>query len=419
MHQSHVTRLSALKTIFGFNPKIILDIGAARGQWSEQVKPIFPDAQFLLVEGDPRLERELESKGFPHEITVLSAENDIVIWTQTNKDGYVGGHIKDENTPFGRDSANFTREIKMTMTLPQVVEKHQLSWSDIGLIKMDIQGHELEVLTPCIELLKKFDTVLILEVSLVEYNKGSPLILETLQFMDKLGYEMCDVVDIMHMGGVTTQIDGMFCKKGQFDIFSNRQPPTVIVTRFNEDISWLQNFKSKTLVYNKGSSSDSDSLRAAGWNVIDLPNVGREAHTILTHIINNYHRLPSKLVFTQGRWNDHRITLEQMTKFITLQQRLPVCPLKFDPDWRLTEFKGPISPAGCTFGEYWQKFVSAQLPEKDQDYLMQPGAFLTVTREQILFHPIEFYQRLLKTVNHDNAPEAAHYLERLWLVIFK
>jgi hypothetical protein len=36
-----------------------------------------------------------------------------------------------------------------------------------------------------------------------------------------------------------------------------------------------------------------------------LPNVGREAHTYLTYIIDNYDRLPEYVMFCQGRIDDH------------------------------------------------------------------------------------------------------------------
>src|SRR3978361_1894283 len=34
----------------GFNPSLIFDIGAADGTWTDAVRPIFPEARFVLVE---------------------------------------------------------------------------------------------------------------------------------------------------------------------------------------------------------------------------------------------------------------------------------------------------------------------------------------------------------------------------------
>ena len=37
----------------GFSPRTVIDVGAWIGDWTEHVHPIFPDAQFLMVEANP------------------------------------------------------------------------------------------------------------------------------------------------------------------------------------------------------------------------------------------------------------------------------------------------------------------------------------------------------------------------------
>jgi hypothetical protein len=68
----------------------------------------------------------------------------------------------------------------------------------------------------------------------------------------------------------------------------------LVIARYNEDISWLKNVKNKKItVYNKGI--DNINIKS-----IKLPNVGRESHTYLTHIINNYDNLADTTIFCQG-----------------------------------------------------------------------------------------------------------------------
>lgn len=66
----------------------------------------------------------------------------------------------------------------------------------------------------------------------------------------------------------------------------------VVVARYNENVDWCKNFKnSRVFIYDKSGINN-------GW--INLPNVGREAHTYLTHIINNYDNLSEYVCFLQG-----------------------------------------------------------------------------------------------------------------------
>ena len=70
----------------------------------------------------------------------------------------------------------------------------------------------------------------------------------------------------------------------------------IVVSRFNENINWLSNFKNITIVYNKGNNDK----HLNDFNVINLPNFGRESHTFLYHIINNYDNLKEYTIFFQG-----------------------------------------------------------------------------------------------------------------------
>lgn len=68
----------------------------------------------------------------------------------------------------------------------------------------------------------------------------------------------------------------------------------LVIARYNEDISWLSKVKNmKITIYNKGEDNINKSS-------IKLPNIGRESHTYLTHIIDNYDNLSDITIFSQG-----------------------------------------------------------------------------------------------------------------------
>ena len=72
-------------------------------------------------------------------------------------------------------------------------------------------------------------------------------------------------------------------------ISMNEAQVSIVVARYNEDVKWLNEFDTptyKVFLYNKGKPLNANELPR---NVvqIDLPNVGREAHTYLYHIVSD------------------------------------------------------------------------------------------------------------------------------------
>jgi len=68
----------------------------------------------------------------------------------------------------------------------------------------------------------------------------------------------------------------------------------IVIARYNENLDWIKLLDKniKITIYNKGEPIDYPSIK--------LPNIGRESHTYLYHIINNYNKLADKTIFCQG-----------------------------------------------------------------------------------------------------------------------
>ena len=77
----------------------------------------------------------------------------------------------------------------------------------------------------------------------------------------------------------------------------------LIVARYNENVEWTLAYNDIVTLYNKGGD-DINGLNT----VIKLPNVGREGHTYLYHIIQNYDSLNERIIFSQGSPFDHNTT---------------------------------------------------------------------------------------------------------------
>ena len=72
----------------------------------------------------------------------------------------------------------------------------------------------------------------------------------------------------------------------------------MVISRYDEDISWSKNYIQFRTIYNKGKPFDDTSI-----HYIPRKNVGHLAETILHHIITNYDHLATTTFFTHGSFN--------------------------------------------------------------------------------------------------------------------
>lgn len=78
----------------------------------------------------------------------------------------------------------------------------------------------------------------------------------------------------------------------------------LVVARHDEDIAWSEPFRRIRTVYHKPGAflyrtPHTNSLARA--DTVILPNIGREAHTYISHIVNNYDALADWTVFLHGK----------------------------------------------------------------------------------------------------------------------
>jgi hypothetical protein len=181
----------------------------------------------------------------------------------------------------------------------------------------------------------------------------------------------------------------------------------VVVARYNESIDWTRNLPYKVHVYNKG-----DALEGT----IPLENIGREAHTYLHFIVENYNSLPEFVLFLQGNPFDHGDVpfqewyLNMIKKGYTPNMTSVIEPGDFH------ETRPGVTMCPLTLGE-WAKEHIGPGPEFP-NLLMYIGACFGVRRDFILSRPKEYYENLLKQHTTTN-PEEAYFMERMWIYVFK
>lgn len=193
----------------------------------------------------------------------------------------------------------------------------------------------------------------------------------------------------------------------------------IVVARYNEDIHYLSLFMNIMIVYNKGN----DNI-PFNFNSIKLPNIGRESHTYLYHIITNYDNLANRTLFIQGKINDHKmlpfIEYFKTNDFIgnkaehniDLLQKYIAHSGKYLKDYN----SGNMKKSKYTPFE-WINLMGIDIKDSAK-FQMVWGANFCVTKELIHRKPKIFYENLMKYADYDINPEEGHYFERSWYLIF-
>ncbi len=201
-------RIDVLKRHYKFNPRVIFDIGAHTGKWTEQCKTIYPAATYYQFEAN--------TDKLPHLL------DNPTICLLGNEDGKIVTYYKDTtveatgNSIFREKSIYFDdgvceKEERLMKRLDTIVHEKEIPLPDF--IKLDVQGAELLILEGAPACLCSADIVM-LEASIASLNEGSPLIYDVLKFMDTHGFVLFDIADLSYIGPVLAQVDILFCKKG-------------------------------------------------------------------------------------------------------------------------------------------------------------------------------------------------------------
>jgi FkbM family methyltransferase len=209
-HRNALARLCSL----GFAPAVIYDIGAYRGGWTRLAAEVFPHAQLVLFEANRDHAGELAASGRRHLIAALGKEDGGARAFHVPRAGDVtGASLYVENTAHYGQANLQVREVE-TVRLDTLVARERLPVPD--LIKIDVQGAELEVLAGAPEALRAA-AALIVEVSFVDYNKGGPLGAQVIAAIDRLGFRCADLCEVHRSArNFVLQLDLLFVRAPLF-----------------------------------------------------------------------------------------------------------------------------------------------------------------------------------------------------------
>lgn len=194
----------------GIELEQVLDIGAYRGDFTETVKSVYPNARVQQFEADERQCKRLQQDAH---ITLLGNECKEVNFYTIPDTGYgvtTGSSYYRELTTFYQDPIIVKKQM---VTLDSLVDTSG-NWSK-GLVKLDTQGSELDILDGAKNFLNQCKPAyMLIECSVKPYNEGAPLIAEVMGKLNELGYSMYDIVEAKYDGeGELLQMDVLFRRR--------------------------------------------------------------------------------------------------------------------------------------------------------------------------------------------------------------
>jgi hypothetical protein len=201
----------------------------------------------------------------------------------------------------------------------------------------------------------------------------------------------------------------------------NKRNFEMVISRFDENINWSDNYKKFRTIYNKGK----DDIEAP---YVKMANKGHLADTILNHIIQNYDNLADVTFFTHGSFNYRG---DQLIKESGTCHKFFKDFIQTDKNTLVYISRSDLPPSGHTFYEYPETMgeVYKYIFEKDYspNFNWPCGVWLSVGKERIRKTPLQIYEKMLKFVlkNHNNEEPSQHiyrtrgiYIERFILNCF-
>lgn len=223
----------------------------------------------------------------------------------------------------------------------------------------------------------------------------------------------------------------------------------IVISRYNEDLSFLLNDDFKKYrdhfditIYNKGPDITNQEIKDL-CKIHQLPNVGRECHTFLYHIIENYDNLSDLTIFLPGSFYNTPFKKERAMKILDLayenkdQEEQKSIFFVQKADKPIREFFKDFTIDSYVSSSNENKQILKEEDHRIQNSPERPyyqwfdknfhdnktnlffyNCIFSVCKDDILKNDIEIYNKLMNYLKDHKNPEVGHYMERSWCALF-
>lgn len=208
------TRLQTLRRA-GFRCTGAIDAGAYRGEWTREFWIVFPRVPVLMVEPQPTQQPLLR------ELAGSVPGSEVLATALSDQPGSVTFVLQESNSGIHKGASPDQESISVRCTTLAAVLADRAVFSP-NLLKLDLQGYELEAMKGAMEHLKRFE-VIICEMSVIPIG-GVPAFAEVNRFFEEKGYQFYDVIPQYDrpLDGALWQLDAFYVRRGSALIASSQ-----------------------------------------------------------------------------------------------------------------------------------------------------------------------------------------------------
>lgn len=165
-------------------PKVVYDIGACVLHWERHARRIWPTSDIFLFDANRDVKKLYDRTNQKYHLGILTDADNKVVKFYKDPMNLGGNSYYKENTVHYNET-HAVHEIGKT--LDTIVREN--SWPKPDLIKIDVQGAEIDILSGAKECLSDCKDI-ILEAQHSEYNIGAPKVETVIEFMKSIGFEL-------------------------------------------------------------------------------------------------------------------------------------------------------------------------------------------------------------------------------------
>ncbi|MCP9915835.1 FkbM family methyltransferase [Cyanobium sp. ATX 6F1] len=200
------TRLQQLRRA-GFRCSGAIDAVAYRGDWTREFWDVFPQVPVLMIEPQPEPQSQLR------DLAASVAGSEVLAAALSDQAGSVIFHLQESNSGIRQGGSPDEGSITVPCATLAAILQDRPGFLP-NLLKLDLQGHELQALHGAVDHLSPFE-VIICELSVIPIG-DVPTFAEVNRFFEENGYRLYDVLPQYDrpLDGALWQLDAFYVRQG-------------------------------------------------------------------------------------------------------------------------------------------------------------------------------------------------------------